>query len=587
MYKKKYKLHVFFWECIKPYWIYYFFMALAPILGGFYISLNSYVVKMLIDEMVSDTSLNLYTIIAPVALFIFTQAYIDVIWRVSNWAEWRAEPFVRKAILTKAFEYVQKHSYSYFQNNHIGAITSKIKGILSGYDDISGTIHHKLLSPFSSFIITAFALSIVNIWLGIFIFIWSIFFIIYMYKLTDKLSEYSNKVSESKHKLFGLIADNISNIVTTKIFNIRNKELRKLKTEFDKDTIPKEVSMYKYDFKVQIIAGLFYWVLLGSILWAMIYLKNQRLITIGDFAFVFGIVFAASDQLWHAILNLRDLHASIGDLKQCFTIIEGKHDLVEKSNSKNLILTKGKIEFNNVKFAYTKEKHILNNFNLTIQSGEKVGLVGVSGVGKSTIVNILLRFFKVNSGEILIDGQNINDITEESLYNAMSIVPQDIMLFHRSIKDNILQSNKKATVRDMIMAAKQANADDFIQNLPNKYDSIIGERGIKISVGQRQRIAIARALLKDSPILIFDEATSALDSITEKCIQETTQNIIKKSDKTLIVIAHRLSTLKNLDRILVIDNGKIVEEGSHKDLMLKENGKYRKLWNLQSDFLIF
>ena len=581
------KLFNFFWECIKPYWGYYLLMMLAPILGGFYISLNSYVVKMLIDEMVSYTSLNLYTIIAPITLFIFTQAYIDVIWRISNWAEWRAEPYVRKEILTKSFAYVQKHSYSYFQNNHIGAITSKIKGILSGYDDISGTIHHKLLSPFASFIITTFALSIVNIWLGIFIFIWSIFFIISMYKLTDKLSEYSNKVSESKHNLFGLIADNISNIVTTKIFNIRNKELRKLKTELDKDTIPKEVSMYKYDFKVQIIASLFYWVLLASILWAMIYLKNQGLITIGDFAFVFGIIFAASNELWHAILNFRDLHASIGDLKQSFTILEEKHDLINKLSSKKIAIRNGKIEFNNVKFGYIREKLILNNFNLIIQSGEKVGLVGVSGVGKSTIVNLLLRFFKVNSGKILIDGQNINDITEECLYDYMSIVPQDIMLFHRSIKDNIMQGNKKAAVQDMIIAAKQANADEFIQNLPNKYDTIIGERGIKISVGQRQRIAIARALLKASPILIFDEATSALDSITEKCIQETTQNIIKKSDKTLIVIAHRLSTLKNLDRILVIDNGKIVEEGSHKDLMLKENGKYRKLWNLQSDFLIF
>ncbi len=426
-----------------------------------------------------------------------------------------------------------------------------------------------------------------NIWLGIFIFIWSIFFIISMYKLTDKLSEYSNKVSESKHKLFGLIADNISNIITTKIFNIRNKELRKLKTELDKDTIPKEVSMYKYDFKVQIIASLFYWVLLASILWAMIYLKNQGLITIGDFAFVFGIIFAASNELWHAILNFRDLHASIGDLKQSFTILEEKHDLINKSSSKKIAIRNGKIEFNNVKFGYIREKLILNNFNLIIQSGEKVGLVGVSGVGKSTIVNLLLRFFKVNSGKILIDGQNINDIKEEYLYDYMSIVPQDIMLFHRSIKDNILQGNKKATVQDMIIAAKHANTDEFIQNLPNKYDTIIGERGIKISVGQRQRIAIARALLKASPILIFDEATSALDSITEKCIQETTQNIIKKSDKTLIVIAHRLSTLKNLDRILVIDNGKIIEEGSHKDLMLKENGKYRKLWNLQSDFLIF
>ena len=585
--KNNHKLSKFFWECIKPYWVYYMLMALAPILGGFYITLNSYVVKMLIDKMVADTRLDLYTIIAPIALFIFTQAYLDVIWKISTWAEWKAEPYVRKEILTKAFAYVQKHSYSYFQNNHIGSITSKIKGILSGYDDISGTIHHKLLSPFSSFIITTFALSIVNIWLGAFVFIWSIFFTISMYKLTDKLSEYSNKVSESKHKLFGLIADNISNIVTTKIFNIRNKESAKLKDAFDKDTIPKEVSMYKYDFKVQIIASLFYWILLCSILWAMIHLKNQGLITIGDFAFVFGIIFAASNELWHAILNFRDFHASIGDLKQCFTILVDKHDLVEKSNSKKLILTKGKIEFNNIKFGYIKENLILNNFNLTIRAGEKVGLVGISGVGKSTIVNLLLRFFKVSSGGILIDGQNINDITEESLYDSISIVPQDIMLFHRSVKDNIMQGNKKATVQDMTVAAKQANADKFIENLPNKYDSIIGERGIKISVGQRQRIAIARALLKDSPILIFDEATSALDSITEKCIQETTQNIIKKSDKTMIVIAHRLSTLKNLDRILVIDNGKIVEEGTHTELMSKEKGRYKKLWELQSDFFIF
>lgn len=316
----------FFWGCIRPYWIFYFLMALAPILGGFYITLNSYVVKMLIDKMVLVEKLSFSSIISPITLFVFTQVYVDLLWRISNWAEWKSEPYVRKEILTRSFAYVQKHSYSYFQNNHIGTITSKIKGILSGYDDISGTIHHKLLSPFFSFFITTLALTVVNFWLSAFMFIWSILFVTAMYKLTGKLSIYSNKVSESKHKLFGIIADNVSNIVTTKIFNLRAKELENLKKEFDKDTVPKEVSMYKYDFKVQIIAGVFYWVLLISILAAMIYLKNLGMITIGDFAFVFGMIFASSEHLWHAILSLRDLHASIGDLKQSFTVLKSGLD---------------------------------------------------------------------------------------------------------------------------------------------------------------------------------------------------------------------------------------------------------------------
>ena len=200
----------------------------------------------------------------------------------------------------------------------------------------------------------------------------------------------------------------------------------------------------------------------------MIYLKNNKLITLGDFAFVFGIIFAASDQLWDAILNLRDLHTSVGDLKQSFSIIEEKHELVDKQGVKDLIITNGKIEFKDVKFGYNSDQLVLNNFNLTIHPGEKIGLVGFSGVGKSTIINLLLRFFKVTSGEILIDEQNINDITEESLYNAVSIVPQEIMFFHRSIEDAIKQGNINATYEDIRNAAKYAYADEFIEKLPNR-----------------------------------------------------------------------------------------------------------------------
>lgn len=577
----------FFWECMRPYSVYFMLMLAAPILGGFYVPLTSYFIKMLIDSISVAHEVTFLNLLTPIALFVFAHLFGDILWVLSDYGELKAEPHVRKAILTNAFAYVQQHSYKYFQNSYAGTITSKLKGLINGYDNVLGSIHHNFLPPICSFIVSSIALSLANIWLGAFMIIWSIVFFVVMYKLTSKLSVYSNIASESRHNLFGLISDNILNIVSTKLFNLRNREYEKLKNKMDTDTIPKEIALYKYDMKVHIVASAFYAFLIIVILIGMIHLKNKGLVTVGDFAFVFAMLFAVIEQLWHAVLQLGTVQTNIGDLKQAFSILEDKHDMVDAADAKLLDVQKGKIEFKDVTFAYTLGKNVLENFNFKIEAGEKVGLVGVSGVGKSTITHLLLRFFEINSGKILIDGQNINDITEASLFNAISIVPQDTMLFHRTIYKNIANGNIFATKRDLENAAHLAYVEEFVKKLPNGYETVIGERGIKLSVGQRQRIAIARALLKDVPIMIFDEATSALDSVTEKYIQKTTQNIIQKSDKTMIVIAHRLSTLKNLDRIVVISDGKIVEEGKHEDLILKEDGKYSKLWKLQSDFFIF
>ena len=252
---------------------------------------------------------------------------------------------------------------------------------------------------------------------------------------------------------------------------------------------------------------------------------------------------------------------------------------MDPKNREALKIREGQIVFKNVSFSYTGGNPVLKNFNLNIASGERVGLVGSSGAGKSTITKLLLRFADTVEGSILIDGQDIKNITQNELRSVISYVPQESILFHRTIRENISYSKPNATDEEIIAVAKKAHADEFVSKLPHGYDTLVGERGVKLSGGERQRIAIARAMLKDSPILVLDEATSSLDSISESYIQEAFGELMK--GKTTIVIAHRLSTIQKMDRIIVLDRGQILEEGTHQEL-LKKDGLYADLWNHQT-----
>jgi len=256
-----------------------------------------------------------------------------------------------------------------------------------------------------------------------------------------------------------------------------------------------------------------------------------------------------------------------------------EHEVKDVLNAKELVVTKGEIEFKDVVFDYHSTRNIFSKLNLKINTKEKLALVGPSGCGKSTLVNLLLRNYDLSGGSICIDGQKISQVTQESLWKNISLVPQDPILFHRTLKENIRYGKANATDKEVRQAAKLANCQEFIAQLPNGYDTYVGERGIKLSGGERQRVAIARAILKDSPILVLDEATSSLDSESEKLIQEALDVLMK--DRTVIVIAHRLSTIIRMDRIVVLDKGKIIEEGSHHKLSKLPNGFYKNLWQKQ------
>ena len=298
-----------------------------------------------------------------------------------------------------------------------------------------------------------------------------------------------------------------------------------------------------------------------------------------SFALLQGYAYTLTNTLAEIGRTLRNLFGALADAKEMVEILEKPIEITDADNAKPLVISEGAIAFKKVSFRYKTQSSGVQDLSLAIRGGEKVALVGPSGAGKSTLTKLLFRFYDVTTGSITIDGQDIKQITQQSLRDAISLVPQEPILFHRTIMENIRYGNPSASDEEVIQAAKQARCHEFISRLAKGYETYVGERGIKLSGGERQRVAIARAILKNAPILVLDEATSSLDSESEALIQEALTELMK--GKTTIVIAHRLSTVMQMDRILVLDHGKIVDEGTHADL-IERDGLYQSLWNIQA-----
>ncbi len=505
----------------------------------------------------------------------------EAIMRLSFHFEARAVARGLVSLYNNAMDELLKKDIDFFNNNFAGSLTKNVGAYARNYERFFDTLSFNIVTNLIAIIVAAVILTTYSWYLGILLIVMLVcgFFTVIPFIRKRRLMVGAREAS-STH-LTGHVADVIGNIHAVQSFGKEHIELHTHSQNVE-DFRKKAMRSWDYHTRVvDVIVSLLYVITNIIGLSLVIYLgrKNGDLSTEAILV-TFGFYAQATLLLFQFNNVYRNLETSLTDAGQFTEYLLEEPKIVDRSTDK-LTVSDGQISLHNVTFAYPDDSDdsVFENLNLTIKPGEKVGLVGKSGSGKTTITKLLLRFMDIDSGSIVIDGQDIAHVTRRSLRQNISYVAQEPALFHRSLSDNIAYGQPHATTEQVLRASRMAHADEFIKELPHGYETMVGERGVKLSGGQRQRIAIARAMLKNAPILVLDEATSALDSESEVLIQDALWKLM--NDKTAIVIAHRLSTIQKMDRIVVLDHGKIVEQGSHTEL-LKHNGTYAKLWAHQS-----
>lgn len=510
-----------------------------------------------------------------------------VVFKVAEWIAWRAASFavtsfesrVMADLTEKCFAYLHKHSFGYFNNNFVGSMVKRIRSFSNAFETIADNILWELIPLVVSVGAILFILWDISLWLGVGIIGWIAFYIFVSVAFSRFKLKYDIRRNEAETFSSGLLADTITNNSNVKLLNGYDREV----AGFNKATEDlRAIRRLSWDLSnvFEAIQGFLMVGLEIGMLYLAIVLWKDNAITIGDFVLIQAYLSNIFGKVWGFGRVIRRFYESLSDASEMTEVLRSPHEIVDREGAHELEVVSGRIEFKNIDFRYKDSKKVLEGFDLSIKPGEKVALIGPSGAGKTTVVKLLLRMHDVTGGSITIDGSDISEVTQESLWRGVSLVPQDPILFHRSLMDNIRYGRPEATDEEVIEASRAAHCHEFISSSPEGYGTFVGERGIKLSGGERQRVAIARAILKNAPILILDEATSSLDSESESLIQDALDVLMK--DKTVIVIAHRLSTVKKMDRIIAIDDGKIVEEGDHSSLADKEGGMYSHLWKLQA-----
>ena len=485
-----------------------------------------------------------------------------------NIQEWINNFFLQK---------LQYHSYKFFSENMSWSLISKFRKGVSAFEKLSDIFSWQILPFITNVTIILIIIGVQNIWISIWIFIVILIFTRLQYVLYKYIHPYQEKANALDSEQGGLLSDLIINNHTIKLFASEKKEERKY-AKLNYDTAHARKIQYHKSIWIWGSSAAIWIILEIGIMYLAIRMWWNGTISLGMIVLLQTYILRLIDFLWGIGQTLRHTFIAISEASEVLQIIDTPHEIQDKS-SKKLKLQHGAISFNNVNFSYG-ENQIFHDLNFHIKPGERVALVGESGSGKTTITKLLFRLYDIQKGEILIDDQNIAEVTQESLRSSMSMIPQDPILFHRSIRENIAYGKPNASDEEIIAAAKMARCHEFISHLKDGYETLVGERGIKLSWGERQRVAIARAILENKQIIVMDEATSALDSESEFLIQEAIEELMQ--NKNLLIIAHRLSTIMKMDKIIVMDQGKIAEKGSHKELLAKDNGIYKKLRSIQS-----
>ena len=568
----------FIWHFLKPYKLVATVFVSVLILAGFWDPFNNIIIKYIINLLPQVHVENLSPLIWPTALIALNFLVFDnLTWRSIGYINYKYQAVIKNHIIGETLNFVLGNSHQFFQDNLSGRIASQITILADNIEMILHRIFPEFVRGTSLLVASLVTVYFVNPLFFYTLFLWFVVFLFVSIFMSRQLVGLADKHAARETVVSGQLVDCIANQSNVRIFARKENELLRM-DQFFLDRQKAFQNNELFLLLMHVVQGLTIAIMLGVSAYCLIYLYGKGLVSIGDFALILGLSMRLGHMVWYTTWFIDQFNQAVGKCKQSLSAILVQPEIKDEPNKRDLWVKKGQITFEKVKFHYKGTEALFQNKSVTIEAGQKVGLVGYSGGGKTTFVNLILRLYDVTEGRILIDDQDIREVTQDSLRRNIAIIPQDPSLFHRSLIDNIRYGRIEATDEDVIEAAKRAHAHEFISTLSQGYTSLVGERGVKLSGGQRQRIAIARAILKNAPILILDEATSQLDSVTESFIQESLWNMMQ--GKTTLVIAHRLSTLLHMDRILVFEKGKIVEDGSHVKL-LQKGGLYKTLWDAQ------
>jgi ATP-binding cassette subfamily B protein len=485
-----------------------------------------------------------------------------------------------KDLIDFCFTYLQNHSHRFFTDNFTGALVKRIHRFASGFETIADQTTYNMGPTLIRIVCIVGILFWRNATIGWVFLAWTATFVGFNFVFAKWKLKFDLARAELDTKVTARLSDTITNSTNLKLFDGIDREIDQFKGITDKHQRARYKSWHLgwYSEGVQ---GISVRVLEIVVLVMAVHYWLLGILTIGDFVMLRSYLSNLTENVRQMGQDIRKIYEAMADANEMTEILLAPHEIVDEESALDLAVPKGAVEFHSVCFSYTNDaNHVLQDFNLKIEPGERIGIVGPSGGGKSTILKLLERLHDVKSGEILIDHQDIALVTQSSLHRNIAYVPQDPILFHRSLMENIQYSRPGATDEEVIRAAKAAHCHEFISDFPAGYMTLVGERGIKLSGGERQRVAIARAILMNAPILVLDEATSSLDSESEMYIQDSLSKLFV--GRTVVAVAHRLSTICKMDRIVVVKDGSIVEQGDHASLLAVEYGLYRRLWDLQS-----
>lgn len=512
------------------------------------------------------------------ATLLFTGMFL---WRaIDTLSEW-LERHIETDIAHQVFRHMLDRSMDFHANNFTGSLVSQTNKLQAGYVRISDTMVYQVLPMLSGIVVASVILlpraPLFSLALGLF----SAGFLFVSVKVSRPVRRLSAQAAEAESKQTGYLADAITNAMAIKSFARSAYERKRFATATAETDRRLGVFLSAFKRQMNILGFMSRGISASALLLAVVAVMSFHA-NVATVFLIFSYTANITDMLFQfGNSSLRNFSRALGDARDMATTLSQEVEIQDPAKPELPRMHHGAIKFEDVVFTHNgADEPVFDGLNLHIKSGEKIGLVGHSGSGKTTFMRLLLRFSDIQGGQISIDGQNIARVTQNDLHEQIAYVPQEPLLFHRSIRENIAYGWLDASQEAIEAAAKMASAHEFITALPKGYDTLVGERGVKLSGGQRQRIAIARAMLKNAPILVLDEATSALDSESEVLIQAALWKLME--GRTAIVIAHRLSTIQKMDRIIVLDKGRIVEEGSHKELIAKPNGTYAKLWARQS-----